>query len=191
MYPRSGLSDTQLHTLTNGQLPTDEVSSSSPTELSDEDSDEEFVYPGTSTEAQATEAPVAETQDTVPLPVVPVQHHPSPAQLESLYAAASSGDLSLLKQLFRNALQTGDVEEFALANDASSRTGQTALHAAARKGFLDIVKWCKFPTCADVILLIYNCQWLKIVVLCLIWRTKKARFVKSNVTCYIYIDYEY
>lgn len=144
LYIRSGLSDTQLHTisttLANGSLKTDEVSSGSPTEVSDDDSDEEFVYPGIDTQAQV---PAPEAHDTVPPPVAPVQHHPSPAQLESLYAAASSGDLSLLQQLFRNALQTGEVEDFALANDASSRTGQTALHAAARKGYLDIVKWCK------------------------------------------------
>ncbi|KAF8897415.1 hypothetical protein BD779DRAFT_1432389, partial [Infundibulicybe gibba] len=66
---------------------------------------------------------------------------PSPAQLESLYAAASSGDLSLLKRLFRNALEASDAQPFALANDASSRTGLTALHAAASRGYLDIVTW--------------------------------------------------
>ncbi|KAF8222753.1 hypothetical protein L208DRAFT_1412956 [Tricholoma matsutake] len=66
---------------------------------------------------------------------------PSPAQLESLCAAASSGDLPLLKRLFRNALETGDVEPFGLANDASSRTGFTALHVAASRGYLDIVMW--------------------------------------------------
>ena len=83
------------------------------------------------------------TGPTLPQQEAPLQRHPSPAQLESLYAAASSGDLSLLKRLFRNALDTGDVEAFALANDASSRTGLTALHAAASRGFLDVVRWCK------------------------------------------------
>ena len=68
---------------------------------------------------------------------------PSPAQLESLCAAASSGDLPLLKRLFRNALETGDVEPFGLANDASSRTGFTALHVAASRGYLDMVMWRK------------------------------------------------
>ncbi|EKM59394.1 uncharacterized protein PHACADRAFT_249851 [Phanerochaete carnosa HHB-10118-sp] len=67
--------------------------------------------------------------------------HPSPAQLESLQAAASSGDLALLQKLFRTALQTGEVEPFALANDASPRTGLTALHAASSRGYLDIVRW--------------------------------------------------
>ncbi|KAH9940598.1 hypothetical protein B0H21DRAFT_794571 [Amylocystis lapponica] len=42
---------------------------------------------------------------------------------------------------FRRAVQSGDVEPFALANDASSRTGLTALHAASSRGYLDIVKW--------------------------------------------------
>ncbi|KAH7887859.1 hypothetical protein F5I97DRAFT_1806415, partial [Phlebopus sp. FC_14] len=67
--------------------------------------------------------------------------HPSPAQLEALSAAASAGDLALLKKLFATALQSGNIEAFALANDASSRTGLTALHAAASRGYLHIVKW--------------------------------------------------
>lgn len=66
---------------------------------------------------------------------------PSPAQLEALSAAASQGDLALLKKLFITALQSGKLEAFALANDASSRTGFTALHAAASRGYLDIVEW--------------------------------------------------
>ena len=69
--------------------------------------------------------------------------HPSPAQLESLYAAASSGDLPLLKRLFKNALENAEVEPFNLANDASSRTGFTALHAAASRGYYDIAVWRK------------------------------------------------
>lgn len=102
-----------------------------------EDEDEEFVYPGeTSADSSA------------PQIVIPRQLHPSPAQLESLYAAASSGDLTLLKRLFKSALETGDVQPFSLANDASSRTGFTALHAAASRGYLHIVKWREFsPFC--------------------------------------------
>jgi hypothetical protein len=106
----------------------------------DDDSEEdEFVYPG------VTAISNAQTETPLSPHATPLQRHPSPAQLESLYAAASSGDLSLLQKLFRTALQTGDVEAFALANDASSRTGLTALHAAASRGFLDVVKWCKYP----------------------------------------------
>ncbi|KAI0306973.1 hypothetical protein B0F90DRAFT_1813808 [Multifurca ochricompacta] len=76
-------------------------------------------------------------------PSPPSQTHASPAQLEALYAAASSGDLSLLQGTIRNASQTSNVEPFPLVNDASSRTGLTALHAAASRGYLDIVKWRK------------------------------------------------
>ena len=94
-----------------------------------DDEDEDFVYP------------VAEPED--PKEVPQQRHPPSPAQLESLFAAASSGDLPLLKRLFKYALEIGDVEPFGLANDASSRTGTTALHAAASRGYLDIVVWCK------------------------------------------------
>ncbi|EEB92332.1 hypothetical protein MPER_09176, partial [Moniliophthora perniciosa FA553] len=101
----------------------------------DNDSDEEFVYPG----APNTDSVPPKKES--PLPAPPPQLHPSPAQIESLYAAASSRDLSLLKKLFRTALNARDVESFSLANDASTRTGYTALHAAANKGHLDIIKW--------------------------------------------------
>ena len=147
---RSGLSDTHLHkTRSADSLPIQEATSGNcSTQNSDEDSEqEEFVYP-------ATAAP--QTSSALAQHVAPLQRHPSPAQLESLYAAASSGDLSLLKKLFRNALQTGDVEAFALANDASSRTGLTALHAAASRGFLDVVKWCE---AFSLIAYILVCSW--------------------------------
>jgi hypothetical protein len=78
-----------------------------------------------------------------PSPSPPAQTHASPAQLEALYAAASSGDLPLLQGIVRNASQTGNVEPFSLVNDASSRTGLTALHASASRGYLDIVQWRK------------------------------------------------
>lgn len=96
-------------------------------------------------EPEATvHVPTASTP-AVPVPpprqTTPPKRHPSPAQLESIQSAASAGDLMLLKQLFQHALQTGEIEPFALANDASPRTGLTALHAAASRGRLEIVKW--------------------------------------------------
>uniref|UniRef100_A0A0W0FCF6 RING-type domain-containing protein n=1 Tax=Moniliophthora roreri TaxID=221103 RepID=A0A0W0FCF6_MONRR len=100
----------------------------------DNDSDEEFVYPG------APNTDNVHPQEEAP-PAPSLKLRPSPAQLESLYAAASSGDLPLLQKLFRTALGAGNVESFSLANDASTRTGYTALHAAANKGHLDIIKW--------------------------------------------------
>jgi hypothetical protein len=87
---------------------------------------DEFVYPGATEGAPST----AEMDLTLT--------NPSPAQLEALYSAASSGDLSMLKKLFH-----GEVEAFALANDASIRTGLTALHVAASRGHTDIVRWCE------------------------------------------------
>ncbi|KAH7924028.1 ankyrin [Leucogyrophana mollusca] len=118
----------------------------------EESDEEEFVYPGVAEESIVTdqeleasemEAPIQVDQLPSPVspPAVQTQPHPSPAQLEALSAAASSGDLSLLKKLFQTALQGGELEAFALANDASSRTGYTALHAAASRGYIDIVKW--------------------------------------------------
>lgn len=105
-------------------------------ESPDDSDEEEFVYPGGTTTVQPEE------------PSYHPPQHPSPAQLESLYAAASSGDLLLLQRLFRNALESGDVQPFSLANDASTRTGLTALHAAASRGYLDIVIWCALA-CSD------------------------------------------
>ena len=139
----------------------------------DEDSDEEFVYPGApeivvddpltqaaasyhaksstpSLQVPPSATPSEHASQELSVPAEPVPEakpakvHPSPAQLESLQAAASSGDLTLLKKLFRTALQTGNVEPFALANDASPRTGLTALHAASSRGYLDIVKWREY-----------------------------------------------
>ncbi|KAF7352895.1 Ankyrin unc44 [Mycena venus] len=109
----------------------------SPQDSGEDDDDEEFVYP-------ASDEPefVYPASDPPPVPSVPPVQHPSPAQLESIYAAASSGDLPLLQRLFRNALEAGNVEPFSLSNDASPRTGFTALHAAASRGYLDIVIWC-------------------------------------------------
>jgi len=104
---------------------------SSPAQLESQ----EFIYPGVSVDNPRREAENVE--------VICQRNPPSPAQLESLCAAASSGDLPLLKKLFQHALESGDVQPFGLANDASSRTGFTALHAAASRGYLDIVLWCK------------------------------------------------
>ncbi|KAH9938547.1 uncharacterized protein B0H18DRAFT_866827 [Fomitopsis serialis] len=111
-----------------------------------EDSDEdEFVYPGVEEHTQLEEEHPRPDPKPEPLPVaavpVPTKSPPSPAQLEALHAAATSGELKRLQTVFRSALRSGDVESFALANDAPSRIGQTALHAASSRGYLDIVKW--------------------------------------------------
>ena len=78
-----------------------------------------------------------------PPPPRPLKQKPTQAQLEALHAAASSNNLRLLQDLFKDACQNEDVEEFALANDAAVRTGLTALHAAASRGYLEIVQWRK------------------------------------------------
>ena len=116
-----------------------------------EDSDDEpFVYPGSSephTEnvlahpvASAEEPPVTPARGPVRRPVA------SPEQLEEIYSAATTGDLFLLQTLFQSALASGDLEAFALANSATSRTGLTPLHAAASRGHVEIVQWCTFAT---------------------------------------------
>jgi hypothetical protein len=103
-----------------------------------------------STPAPASPAPVivspSPPRPSPPQPPRPLKRKPTQPELEALYAAASSNDLRLLQQLFRNARQSEDVEEFALANDAAVRTGLTALHAAATRGYLDIVQWRKLIT---------------------------------------------
>jgi hypothetical protein len=138
----------------------------------DGDSDEEeFVYPAAEEEAPTAEQPPAETSSMEPAvelsnvldrtpsvneaihtpettqasgAAIHMQPAPSPAQLEASFAASSSGDLRQLQSVFRNARETSQVEPFALANDASSRTGLTALHIAASRGYLTVVKWCRY-----------------------------------------------
>ncbi|KAH8106102.1 hypothetical protein BXZ70DRAFT_886506 [Cristinia sonorae] len=77
--------------------------------------------------------------------VAPPKLQPSPTQLEALHSVAASGDLKELQARFNEIRRDGDFEPFALANDASPRTGLTVLHAASSRGHLNIVKWC---TCA-------------------------------------------
>ncbi|KAI0650621.1 hypothetical protein C8Q79DRAFT_396170 [Trametes meyenii] len=142
----------------------EEVASSATSPASDsppmhnDSDDEEFVYPGTEDSSPIpTPVPEVVVQPTPPRPgtptpeplvhtqpsqsPVPSKSHPSPAQLEALHAAAASGDLRRVQTEFRQAVRTGDVDPFELANDASPRTGLTALHAAASRGYLDVVKW--------------------------------------------------
>lgn len=83
-------------------------------------------------------APPPVTEPSVPLP--------SPAQLEAIYAAASSGDLTQLRRLFRTTEEEHHVGAFSLANDATSRTGLTPLHAASSRGHLDIAQWRMLPS---------------------------------------------
>ncbi|KAG6868447.1 hypothetical protein C0993_002585 [Termitomyces sp. T159_Od127] len=139
----------------------------------DEDDDEPFVYPSPPAfeveEVETREEMRQSLQDaqqvvreSVQECIVRPPQPPSPAQLESLYAASTSGDLPLLKQIFQNALRNGEVEPFSLANSASSRTGFTALHAAASRGYLEIVAWrksnCYFIVCyPDARPVIENC----------------------------------
>lgn len=114
-----------------------------------EDSDDEpFIYPGSSEShiedipahpvASAEEPPIAPAPGPLRRPVA------SPEQLEGIYSATAAGDLFLLQTLFQSALASGDLEAFALANSATSRTGLTPLHAAASRGHLEIVQWCMF-----------------------------------------------
>jgi hypothetical protein len=99
-----------------------------------EDDDEEFVYPA----APPSMAHVDTKHISSTLHV-----HPSPALLESLYGAASSGNLPRLKGLFQDAQSTG-IEHFILANDTSSSpTGFTLLHLAASRGYYDMLVWCE------------------------------------------------
>ncbi|KAI0068941.1 hypothetical protein BV25DRAFT_67095 [Artomyces pyxidatus] len=85
--------------------------------------------------------PPSAAVSTADVSPTPPPRQASPAQLEALYAAASSGDLPLLERTIRNASQSANVEPFSLVNGASSRTGLTALHAAASRGFAEIVQW--------------------------------------------------
>lgn len=130
--------------------------------MHEDSDDEEFVYPGAEQHTEQVEAeeeqPRRADPKPEPLPVaaapVPTKSPPSPAQLEALHAAATSGELTRVQTVFKSALKSGDVESFALANDAPSRIGQTALHAASSRGYLDIVKWrtCLLTVLKNIIL---------------------------------------
>ena len=90
---------------------------------------------------EITPEPASSHQPAPPPP--PATPSPSPAQLEAIYAAASSGDLVQLQRLFRTAAEDQGVDAFSLANDATSRTGLTPLHAACSRGHLDVAQWRK------------------------------------------------
>jgi hypothetical protein len=105
-----------------------------------ENSAAEHVEPSTT----ISEEVGAEVASSPIVEAAPPQPTPTPAQLEASFAASSSGDLNQLKSVFRNARETSSVEPFALANDASSRTGLTTLHVAASRGYLHIVTWCQY-----------------------------------------------
>ena len=104
------------------------------------------AQPGTNTDTSDDEEEFVYSEISANIILASHSHQsPSPAQLESLYAAASSGDLHLLKQLFKTALESGEVEAFTLANHASIRSGFTVLHVAASRGHHDLVVWCEHP----------------------------------------------
>ncbi|THH33659.1 hypothetical protein EUX98_g540 [Antrodiella citrinella] len=128
-----------------------------------EANDEEFVYPGVPTiQPPVISSPIQPSEDPLqshvsesgpsslqstppssqPTPVqetvTPPKLQPSSTQLEALRATAASGDFQALQARFREIKEAGDFESFALANDASPRTGLTALHAAASRGHLHI-----------------------------------------------------
>ncbi|KDQ64736.1 hypothetical protein JAAARDRAFT_236745 [Jaapia argillacea MUCL 33604] len=119
------------------------------------EADQPSVLPSPSTGPSEPPIPLAQPVP-IPLPSPPAPEllHPqvpappalaariaSPAQLEALCAAASSGNLTLVQNLFHHAKQNERIEAFELANDASARTGLTALHGAASRGHLEVVRW--------------------------------------------------
>jgi hypothetical protein len=111
------------------------------------DSDESFHYPGaddpepTASPDQASSAAFVATHAEAPSVAIQRAPDPTPAQLESIYAAAASGDLGLVKKQINSISRLSEVDQFALVNDATKRTGFTPLHAAASKGHFEIVKW--------------------------------------------------
>lgn len=130
---------------------------------------------------------VGETPPTTRLPPLtseviihssPPPSFPSSAQLESLYAAASSGDLPLLKRLFMHAIESNAAQQFSLANDASMRTGFTMLHVASSRGHLEIVQW-RESSHRSLLHAKYNVsQSSRIVVQCLTLKIEKEKYVR-------------
>lgn len=126
----------------------------------EDDDDEEFVYPGEPepepepesqaklTPSQSVDDPLSAQSEAPPLtlaiPAVaesqPQSPQPTSSQLDAIYNAAAAGSLLELQSLFADTR----VPAFALANDAAPRTGLTALHAAASRGKLAVVRWCEY-----------------------------------------------
>jgi hypothetical protein len=136
-------------------------------QLDEDEDEEEFVYPG-EPEPEPEPAPKpALTQPiddplsvhseapplTLAIPTVaesqPQSPQPTSSQLDAIYNAAAAGSLLELQSLFADTR----VAAFALANDAAPRTGMTALHAAASRGKLAVVRWRKFNFALHVSLL--------------------------------------
>ena len=115
-------------------------------EPAEDDDDEEFVYPGSPEPPEPVTDPLSVRADDPPLtlaiPTVvesqPQSPQPTSAQLDAIYRAATAGSLLEIQSLFADTR----VAAFALANDAAPRTGLTALHAAASRGKLAVVRWC-------------------------------------------------
>lgn len=121
----------------------------------DEDEDEEFVYPGEPEPEHKPKADPLQSVDdplsahaeapclSLAIPTVadsqPQSPQPTSTQLDTIYNAATAGSLLELQSLFADTR----VAAFALANDAAPRTGLTALHAAASRGKLAVVRWRK------------------------------------------------
>ncbi|KAF8341513.1 ankyrin repeat-containing domain protein [Cantharellus anzutake] len=110
--------------------------------------EEYFIYPGVSEITNGSDAgDVTRISGGVPVEddslvnVQPAATNPSPAQLEAIYAAASSGDIEQLRRLFDSAQEEHGIDGFTLANEATSRTGLTPLHAACSRGHLEVAQW--------------------------------------------------
>ena len=122
----------------------------------EEDDEEPFTYPGSNSSEPPSpkfqyepSSPISSPviQDLPPVvetsvpPSVSISSHPTPAHLEAIATAASTGDLERLQTLFQSIVAETGAQAFALANDAAQRTGQTALHVAASRGHLQTVQW--------------------------------------------------
>ncbi|KAG8716298.1 hypothetical protein FRC11_005128 [Ceratobasidium sp. 423] len=121
----------------------------------EDDDDEEFVYPGEPEPEPApapkpavsasVEDPLSAHSEAPPLSLAipaptesqPLSPQPTSAQLDAIYNAAAAGSLLEMQSFFADTR----VAAFALANDAAPRTGLTALHAAASRGKLAVVRW--------------------------------------------------
>lgn len=158
-YP--GADDEEDHPLN------DPLGLNTPVATHEEDSDDEFRYPGahhavepsplefqpappsTGTEpaeevVHPPELVVEPTPEAVPPPVeAPKPSIVTHEQLEAIASASTTGNLEQLQHLFHQIIQETGCQSFVLANDAAPRTGLTALHHAASRGHLSIVEWRK------------------------------------------------
>lgn len=118
----------------------------------DEDEEEEFAYPSSSTEAAPhTDGTIRDPEDvqrehTMPqvgdaAPSDEPATAPIPIDYSQLHQLCLSGALESLQQFFAETIETSQVSSFVLANEPNPTSGLMPIHYAAKEGKVETLKW--------------------------------------------------